>query len=108
MGVTVARPFYMIQVSQNMGIVNDGIAYLRICCCCSIGLFLQIAFERVMQGTGKTVYTMATQMTGALINIILDPMFIFGIGIFPKWGVGRRSGSHLHWPSGLLVSSAWC
>ena len=87
MGVTVARAFYMIQVSQNMGIVNDGIAYLRICCCCSIGLFLQIAFERVMQGTGKTVYTMATQMTGALINIILDPMFIFGIGIFPKWGV---------------------
>ena len=87
MGVAVARPFYMIQVSQNMGIVNDGIAYLRICCCCSIGLFLQIAFERVMQGTGKTVYTMATQLTGALINIILDPMFIFGIGIFPKWGV---------------------
>ena len=70
-----------------MGIVNDGIAYLRICCCCSIGMYLQIAFERLMQGTGMTIYTMVTQMTGALINIILDPMFIFGIGFFPKLGV---------------------
>lgn len=86
-GFFAARPFYMVQVSQNMGIVNDGAAYLRICCCCSLGLYLQIVFERVMQGTGMTVYTMVTQMTGAVINIILDPMLIFGIGFFPKLGV---------------------
>lgn len=86
-GLFAARPFYLFQVSQNMGIVNDGVAYLRICCCCSIGLFFQITFERLMQGTGITIYTMVTQMAGALINIILDPMFIFGIGFFPKLGV---------------------
>ncbi len=86
-GIFAARPFYMVQASQNMGIVNDGVAYLRIVCCCSIGLYLQIAFERLMQGTGMTIYTMITQMTGALINIVLDPMFIFGIGFFPKLGV---------------------
>lgn len=86
-GIFAVRPFYMVQVSQNMDIVNDGISYLRICCCCSIGMYLQIAFERVMQGTGMSIYTMVTQMTGALLNIILDPMFIFGIGFFPKLGV---------------------
>lgn len=86
-GIFVVRPFYMIQISKNMGIVEDGVAYLRICCCCSIGLFLQIVFERVMQGTGKTIYTMATQITGAVINMVLDPLFIFGIGFFPKLGV---------------------
>ena len=86
-GVFGVRPFYMWQISREMHIVNDGVAYLRICCCCSIGIFLQIAFERVMQGTGKTIFTMATQLTGAIINIILDPMFIFGIGFFPRLGV---------------------
>lgn len=86
-GIFVARPFYMVQISENISIVEDGVTYLRICCCCSIGLYLQIAFERVMQGTGMTIYTMITQMTGAIINIILDPMFIFGIGFFPKLGV---------------------
>ena len=86
-GIVAVRPFYMVQVSQNMKIVEDGVIYLRICCCCSIGLYLQIAFERVMQGTGMTVFTMVTQMTGAIINIILDPIFIFGVGFFPQLGV---------------------
>lgn len=53
-GLFAARPFYLFQVSQNMGIVNDGVAYLRICCCCSIGLFFQITFERLSRGTGIT------------------------------------------------------
>lgn len=58
-------------------IVDRGIEYLTVCCGLSFGLFGQIMFERLMQATGKTVYTMITQGTGAVINIILDPVFIF-------------------------------
>lgn len=86
-GLFVTRPFYMSQISYNMDIVNGGVAYTRICCCFSLGLFMQVFFERIMQGTGMTLQTMFTQMSGAIINIILDPMFIFGIGPFPELGV---------------------
>lgn len=86
-GLFLVRPFYMIQVSQNVNIVNDGIDYLRICCCFSLGIYVQIVFERLMQGTGLTIYTMITQLSGAITNIILDPLLIFGIGFFPELGV---------------------
>ncbi len=83
-GLLVSRPFYMSQISYNMDIVNAGVSYTTIVCCCSFGLFTQMTFERMMQGTGLTFYTMITQMSGAIVNIILDPMFIFGIGPFPR------------------------
>ena len=83
-GIFLVRPFYLIQVNGDQTLLNYGVAYLRICCCCSLGIFIQIVFERIMQGTGRTIYTMYTQMTGAVINLILDPMFIFGIGFFPR------------------------
>lgn len=86
-GLTISRPFYMSQISYNMDIVNDGVVYMQICCGFSLGFFLQMTFERMMQGTGLTIYTMFTQMLGAVTNIILDPMFIFGIGPFPRLGV---------------------
>jgi putative MATE family efflux protein len=86
-GLFVARPFFMSQISYNMDIVNGGVSYMRVCCVFSLGLCMQMTFERMMQGTGLTFYTMITQMTGAIINIILDPMFIFGIGPFPELGV---------------------
>lgn len=87
LGLTISRPFYMSQISYNMDIVRQGTSYMTVCCVFSLGVFCQMTFERMLQGTGLTFYTMITQMVGAIINIILDPMFIFGIGPFPKLGV---------------------
>lgn len=61
-----------------------GVSYLTICTVLSIGIFVQTCFERLLQSTGKTFYTMITQGTGALINIILDPILIFGLFGAPK------------------------
>ncbi len=63
---------------------NYGVSYLTICTVCSLGIFLQICFERLLQSTGKTIYTMATQGIGAIINIILDPILIFGLFGAPR------------------------
>lgn len=68
-------------------IIEYGDTYLRICMAGSFGLFTQIAFERLMQATGRTVYAMITQGVGAIINIILDPILIFGMFGFPEMGV---------------------
>mgnify|MGYP004420238407 FL=1 len=59
-------------------IISSGVDYLRVCSCFSFGIFGQIIFERLMQSTGRTFYTMITQGVGAIINIVLDPIFIFG------------------------------
>lgn len=85
-GIFGSRTFYLSQTDIT-GIVDDGTAYLTICLACSFGLFGQICFERLLQSTGRTFYTMITQGTGAIINIIFDPLLIFGIGPFPKMGV---------------------
>ena len=60
---------------------------MRICCIFSIGIFMQLTFERLLQATGRTLYTMFTQTTGAVINIVLDPILIFGLLGAPKLGV---------------------
>lgn len=67
-------------------IISSGVDYLRVCCCFSFGIFGQIIFERLMQATGRTFYTMITQGIGAIINIVLDPIFIFGYFGLPKMG----------------------
>ena len=59
-------------------IVDNGITYLRICCCASLGMFCEIMFERLLQGTGRSILSMYTQGLGAIVNIVLDPIFIFG------------------------------
>ena len=61
--------------------------YLRIVTVFSFGLFLSISFERMMQATGNTMLSMTTQLTGAVINIILDPILIFGLLGFPALGI---------------------
>lgn len=79
--------FFMSVQTKEAEIVAYGTTYMRIITICSFGCFLQIMLERLLQSTGRTVCTMITQATGAIINIIMDPILIFGIGIFPKMGV---------------------
>lgn len=73
--------------TTNPKIAADGSAYLRICLVFSLGVFMQVLMERLIQVTGKTVYQMISQMAGAIINIILDPILIFGLLGAPKLGV---------------------
>ena len=68
-------------------IVKYGTTYLRICTMLSFGLFTQVTFERFLQATGQTMYSMITQLVGAVINIIFDPILIFGLLGFPKLGI---------------------
>ncbi len=68
-------------------IIEYGGVYLTICCCASFGIFGEIIFERLMQSTGKTILTMVTQGVGAIVNIILDPIFIFGYLGLPEMGI---------------------
>ena len=85
-GLFATTPFYLIQTG-DAEIFSYGKQYLSIVCCCSLGMFTQFVFERLLQSTGKTFYTMLTQGIGALINIILDPIFIFGYFGLPAMGV---------------------
>lgn len=85
-GLTLVRPFYNLQ-SSPADITELGVEYLSTVLVCSIGIFTQMAFERLLQATGRTVCTMITQMTGAIINIIMDPILIFGLVGFPALGI---------------------
>ena len=85
-GILFVKPFYLSQTSDPE-ITEYGIQYLSIVCCCSFGMYGQFIFERLLQSTGKTFYTMITQSLGAVINIILDPIFIFGYFGVPRMGV---------------------
>ena len=78
---------YMRTQTDIETIVNYGITYLNICILCSFGVFVEITFARFLQATGRTVYSMITQLTGAITNIILDPILIFGLLGFPKLGI---------------------
>ena len=77
-GLLGARAFFRSQTDVEQ-IVSYGVDYLSVVCCFSFGLFGQIMFERLMQSTGRTIFTMFTQGLGAIINIILDPVFIFAL-----------------------------
>lgn len=85
-GILAVTPFYISQ-TDDAQIIGYGKQYLTIICCCSFGMYTQFIFERLLQSTGKTFYTMITQGTGAIIHIILDPIFIFGYFGVPRMGV---------------------
>lgn len=85
-GILAVRPFYNLSATDPE-IVTFGVEYLTIVCCASFGMCAQFIFERLLQSTGRTVCTMITQGTGAIINIILDPILIFGLAGAPKMGI---------------------
>ncbi len=85
-GLTVVKPFYMSQTTDPE-IIEYGVQYLTIVLTCSFGIFGQFIFERLLTSTGRTLYTMITQGTGAIINLIMDPILIFGLLGAPKMGV---------------------
>lgn len=76
LGALFSRTFFLVQ-TDVADIVEGGTAYIRICTVGSFGIFTAISIERLLQATGRTVYSMVTQMAGALTNIIFDPIFIF-------------------------------
>lgn len=83
-GLFGARLFFNTQVDPSSPIHGFGVDYLSIVCIASFGLFGQVTMERLMQATGKTTLSMATQLIGAITNIILDPLLILGIGPLPR------------------------
>lgn len=85
-GLICVEPFYRSQTSDPQ-IIAYGKQYLTWVCCLSFGIYAQFIFERLLQSTGLTFYTMITQATGAIINMILDPMLIFGLCGLPRLGV---------------------
>ena len=86
LGLTISRPFYVIQGASD-AIADYGYDYISIVMIYSFGLFFQMIFERLLQGTGRTIHTMFTQGTGAVINLILDPILIFGYFGMPEMGI---------------------
>lgn len=82
----VIRPFFRI-FTGDATLVDLGVRYLRICMLFCPGLFIQLGLERILQSMGKNGLAMLTQLLGAITNIILDPLLIFGIGPFPQLGV---------------------
>ena len=99
-GLFFAEHFFLAQ-TKDPEIVEMGTVYLQICTVLSFGLFGEIAFERLMQSTGRTFYSMIIQGTGAILNIILDPIMIFGLLGFPKMGV---AGAALATVTGQIIA----
>lgn len=77
----------MAMYTQNEAIVNYGIQYLTVVLCFSFFSIVQIMVEKTLQATGNMIFPMLSQLFGAIVNIIFDPLLIFGIGIFPEMGV---------------------
>ena len=72
------RPYYQMQDTTHE-ILESGVAYTSICCIFTLGIYFEVLFERMLQATGRTVHTMITQGVGAVVNIVMDPVFIFGV-----------------------------
>ena len=101
LGLTISNIFFSIQTS-NAEIIQYGDQYAMIVLGCSIGLFAQFLFERLLQATGRTLHTMCTQGLGAIINIILDPIFIFGYFGVPAMGV---AGAAIATVTGQIIAA---
>lgn len=98
-GIFFSRMF-ISAFTSNSAIINMGTSYTSIVCIFSIGTFLQVSAEKISVATGKTMYSMIIQGSGAIVNLILDPIFIFGLFGMPKMGV---SGAAIATVIGQLV-----
>ena len=98
------RPYFEMQ-STVTETVEGGIAYSRICCVWTLGVFISILCERLLQATGRTVHTMITQSTGAIVNIILDPILIHGWFGLPAMGIAGAAWATVigQWTSATLA-----
>lgn len=85
-GLFGSRMYFQSQTSDPL-IVEYGVQYLQICTVLSIGLFMEMTLERILQSTGRTIYNMYSQGVGAITNIVLDPIMIFGLLGFPALGI---------------------
>ena len=110
-GIFGARPFFEVQ-SDIAETVNGGSVYVAICCIGSIGIFVEILGERLLQASGRTFYTMITQGVGAIVNIVLDPVFIFGVeplGIAPMGIAGAAIATVIgQWIAAILAVQPGC
>lgn len=100
-GIFFSRPFFSLQTEVEE-IVSWGTDYASVCLGCSFGIFSQFCFERLLQSTGRTIHATVTQLIGAVINIILDPILIFGLLGFPAMGV---KGAAIATVSGQIVAA---
>jgi putative MATE family efflux protein len=88
LGFFITSPFIAAQsAGASAEIYEYGVTYLSIVCTFSFFMFMELTFERLLNSTGKTSYTMVSQLIGAITNIILDPIMIFGYFFFPEMGV---------------------
>ena len=102
-GIFFSRTFFELQAGGEQVIIDYGVDYASICLGCSIGIFSQFCFERLLQSTGRTFLAMCTQLTGALINIVLDPILIFGWFGLPRMEV---AGAAIATVAGQIVAAA--
>lgn len=104
LGFVGAHPYFEMQ-SENRETVEGGTVYTAICCIFSLGIFIEVLGERLLQASGRTIYTMITQGVGAVINIVLDPVFIFGWGPVPAMGVAGAAIATVigQWAAAILA-----
>ena len=100
-GIFLVKPFFAVQTEDPL-ILQYGVDYLSIVCIFSFGIYAQLIFERVLQACGYTLYTMFTQGVGAIINIIFDPIFIFGWFGLPAMGT---AGAALATVMGQIIAA---
>ena len=103
-GIVGAKPYFSMMSDVDLT-VEMGTQYITICCLLSLGIFMEILGERLLQASGRTIYTLITQGTGAVLNIILDPCFIFGLGPFPKMGIAGAAVATVigQWVAAILA-----
>ena len=103
-GLVGAKPYFSMMSSEALT-VQFGTQYISICCLLSLGIFIEVLAERLLQASGRTMYTMVTQGVGAIINIILDPLLIFGFGDFKGMGIAGAAVATVvgQWVAAILA-----